>query len=251
VLIRGRIAGPDGRPATDVFVSVARSASAGEVMREDGSQTVSVACTPEDGGERVASFIRRSHDTPTVFGCAKTDGRFELQVKEPGRYTVLVQPARLLLRQLEVVAPAENLRIDLKAGVTVAGRVLDSTGLPSAGARLTLEVPGKGIGRHDARFWIREKNAISDKDGSFEFEGVASGLHVVCADLSSADAAKTRRRPVAVCTPLDVKGASPFVTLRAPVAYDLRSSGWTSGMGDFNLPGGGPERDPVLQAGDQ
>lgn len=111
-------------------------------------------------------------------------GEYEVQLPEPGDYLVTVQrvdtPGRQQTIEFEVRAgasPSERHDFELPLG-RISGILLDGSGDPAAGERVTL-VPD-GPARSD-RLWSQYSELVSGEDGRFEITGLREGVYRVSA----------------------------------------------------------------------
>ncbi|MEM7583397.1 MAG: carboxypeptidase regulatory-like domain-containing protein [Acidobacteriota bacterium] len=138
---------------------------------------------PTGEGVAGAQVMLRGPQAPYFFGTTtRKAGRFETREATPGTFTVFVSSQVGFVPPFEIElksgAEPEDLRIQLKAGATLSGRVTDGDGMPVAGARVSLgPPPGRGgtLAPHGHRA------GSTDRDGRFEIRGIASGQYPVSA----------------------------------------------------------------------
>ncbi|MEM7310323.1 MAG: sigma-70 family RNA polymerase sigma factor [Planctomycetota bacterium] len=141
---------------------------------------------------------------------ADSEGRFEVDLPEPGAWVVhaniVGSSSRGLRRTLEL-APAADEEIELNlVGAELAGRVVDVQGTPVAGVRVELRVVAGAPHQPDPT--LGGDSARSGEDGRYAFELLAPGTYVVVAHGSAPDAgdALGRLLGAAVSDPLEVAG---------------------------------------------
>jgi len=141
-----------------------------------------------DGGVAmdVGSVLVREARVPT--GATPTwrrnasieSGAYRMKLPHAGRYTVVAysqDAQRLSGVELVEAGWGEEVRLDLAVGATrITGRVLEeSTGLPVAGARVSLQVAGKPVGHPTLMAEDVDENA------HFALDGIGVGEYVVSA----------------------------------------------------------------------
>jgi hypothetical protein len=157
--LSGRVTDPKGKPVAGAQISVLLSGA-------------SVSCLALPPGPCP------SHE----FTRADEEGRFHLDLRQPGWYNVNVYSEKYLSSRLERVRvlPAvglAGLKIALEEGVVVEGRVLTAEGRPIQGARLSLS------GGRSASSDLESRG-----DGSYRFDAIEPGkrtLDVEHPDFSS------------------------------------------------------------------
>ncbi|MCG3135820.1 MAG: hypothetical protein HMLKMBBP_03586 [Planctomycetes bacterium] len=115
-------------------------------------------------------------------GLTDSAGRFSFDGVECGGAespALFVSAADLAPRRVPVSGGMPPLRIELRRGVTIRGRVVDGAGAPVAGARVSDMDPrdasrGSGPGEDDVA-----RSATSREDGSFELNGVPPEVRIV------------------------------------------------------------------------
>ncbi len=137
----GRVVDPDGRPAREALVDVEGRAWGQRSALSDG------------------------------------DGRFTMPGLAPGRHTLVADkhPFRRALREVEIGAADNEVQVELQlgAGLSVRGGVVDEQGAPAADAWVTLSSAGTNSGFQVGDF--------SRSDGGFELRGVEPGRYTVFA----------------------------------------------------------------------
>jgi protocatechuate 3,4-dioxygenase beta subunit len=110
-------------------------------------------------------------DVPSGDAMADDQGRFEFAAVQPGKLTLTANADGYLQEEVEVEIPArglENLRVSLRPGASIVGRVLGPDGGPVPGAQVQL-VPD------DAGNVIALQPGQTDGSGSFRLRGVPEG----------------------------------------------------------------------------
>jgi protocatechuate 3,4-dioxygenase beta subunit len=141
-VVEGRVLSPSGRPVAGADVRVFEA--------------------EEGGGRRFFSM--------PIMAQSDGEGRYRLEGVAPGTRTLQAEHKsyRRAVRDLEV-RPGENtLDLSLEGGAEVRGRVVDESGTPVPGARVSL---------HEGwRSWDLP-SGVSGADGGFTLEGVADGTY--------------------------------------------------------------------------
>lgn len=146
--VSGRVIGPDKKPVPGATVSLTRSSSGGI------------------GGEMVKMIMRDGTQ-------ADDEGRFVFDNVRPGQIALAAvapgwQEAKLEGVDVPQGKDVEDLELPLKAGASVAGRIVAPDGRPAIGARVGLVTddpePLRGLG-----------GVTSDGDGYYRLEGLAPG----------------------------------------------------------------------------
>ncbi|MGQ9591181.1 MAG: carboxypeptidase regulatory-like domain-containing protein [Planctomycetota bacterium] len=141
--VAGRVRGPDGTPATGCSITILYEGDT-ELVRQGGGLTPS--------------------------GATNSQGEFEVKGLRAGVVSVVVKPVRLLEKRIDGVRVDEGARtmleVALEMGRVLAGRVVDGERNPVSGAEILVRDFGKGM---------KELRALSDQDGAFKVEGIASG----------------------------------------------------------------------------
>ncbi|MBL9086014.1 MAG: carboxypeptidase regulatory-like domain-containing protein, partial [Planctomycetia bacterium] len=109
------------------------------------------------------------------------DGRFEVPACEVGTATLTVSaagaaPSRRTLK-LESEGASPSVTVDLRPGVRLEGVVLDDTGKPVKGVRVTIEGGLVGLDGDDG--YVPEESATTKEDGRFALDGLPSGTVTV------------------------------------------------------------------------
>jgi hypothetical protein len=210
VLLQGKVLGPDGKPAKDVFVSAARQPPAGQVPSKEGGHYANFTCTVDCVADLLA-LLKKQADVESVSTCARKDGSFEIVVARSGGYSLLVQSASYPSQLVELAAPKTDIVVKLEAGHTVSGRVVDSKGHPASAIQLSLTPPVA-----DSRFLTRTRQSVSGKDASFKFTGVGDGQHSVMATRPGKPKKKGEEPPAPTQTDVAVPGADVTLKVLAP-----------------------------------
>jgi uncharacterized GH25 family protein len=162
VTLQGRVVDPRDRPVEGV-----------EVRHSSG------------GMRGFTRMLRQEEDTP-IFSAV--DGLFAIPDLRPGDKLFLVFGkqgyATTELEEVEV-PQAETLRVVLKPGSRVAGRVVDEAGEPVAQARVSLQMAGTQLVFGGGGFGGRSAgSAVTETDGSFSIPGVEAGKVTLTASAS-------------------------------------------------------------------
>jgi hypothetical protein len=131
---------------------------------------------------------RGQPDTP-----ADTDGRFRLEGVPDTRGVLFVQADKLAPTFVLVERGDCELKIELKAGATIRGRVVDELGTPIAGASVSPLAPDPSGGNAFVFTYPEDFRVRTDRDGRFVFEAIPEGA--VCDVLAECWGAE-RRRPL-------------------------------------------------------
>ncbi|MCE9596171.1 MAG: sigma-70 family RNA polymerase sigma factor [Planctomycetes bacterium] len=179
--IRGRVVDERGQPLTDAWVDLFDPTPWGTVPRTDDA----LEPWADYAWEELASG-RKYFEHSAVGG----DGRFEIGELAPRPYRLLVFDARTLHWSLSepIEAGAQDVELMIDTSVRrerVAGRVIDSSGAPVAGARVRLGVTMPW--RLEASGETAETSGMSsgvrtDERGRFEFLGVHPDAIYVAVD---------------------------------------------------------------------
>ncbi|HYO12902.1 MAG TPA: carboxypeptidase regulatory-like domain-containing protein [Thermoanaerobaculia bacterium] len=149
---------------------------AGRVVTEDGKPiaNVGVYASGEEGGLGMGRLRR---------GAARTDetGRFELDGLEPGKLVLRAVAAGYLGAEarVEAVAGAEtpDVRIVLRMGAVVTGRVLGPDGAPVPGA----DVRVIQTSREETVYALAAGGARTDGEGNYRLAGIEEGRRSIAA----------------------------------------------------------------------
>lgn len=114
-------------------------------------------------------------------GWSRDDGAFTINGLSPGTYKLTARPQNTYTKQSSretevTVAKGERVTdvrvvVDMDAGMKLAGRVVDASGLPIEGAGINVSAPDKNV----------SGNARTDADGHFEIVGLEAGEYRVFA----------------------------------------------------------------------
>ena len=121
-----------------------------------------------------------------------SDGRFRIAGLAPGSYRLVAAHADYadaLSRPLRVALGARlrNIKLTLKAGVIISGKVTDTNGDVLVGAVVTAETAGDVV---------RSKQAVTGSDGSYELAPIANDVTLRVTALDHGDASrKLKLRP--------------------------------------------------------
>ncbi|MFP2927004.1 carboxypeptidase regulatory-like domain-containing protein [Pyxidicoccus sp. 3LG] len=127
------------------------------------------------------SLVRPESDDPPYFpelqekAWTDEDGRFVLDADAPGKYHLEVRDERFLDIALPVRAPSKDLRLTMRPGASVAGTVVDASGVPLEQFRVRLGATKP----EDTPGAYRE--AHTDEQGRFRLRGVKPGHYVLTA----------------------------------------------------------------------
>jgi len=162
----GEVAG--GEQRRDLRLQLARGATlTGRVVGADGLPLVGARVSVQDSAPGVLRFTTRAAPTDA-------DGRFTLEGLPPGRtsFSASHEDHLRTVRDLDVRPGDNRLDFRLERGLSIAGRVIDESGSPVLGARVSAGSRG--------RFSFGGGNSVtSDEDGRFELSGVEPGTHSV------------------------------------------------------------------------
>jgi protocatechuate 3,4-dioxygenase beta subunit len=169
-VLAGTVTDTEGRPLADIEVEATRTAPSPRRMldREPPLPEEEGDTEPDDSEEL-------SGESSSVF--TDEEGRFLLELDEPGRYTLTASGDSFLLARLEVDAPASGLRFQLRGGGTLEGSVVDARGEPLEQVQLTVQLGP------DARGRVLE--TTSEEQGRFTLGGLPPGTYVLQASLDS------------------------------------------------------------------
>ena len=152
---------------------------AGRVVSEDGKPIA---------GARVVTFsgeggtgMMGTRGLRGGMGHADEQGRFELTGVEPGKLVLRASAPGYLVGEARVEAAAgqapEEVRIVLRTGAVVTGKVVGPDGAPVAGAEVRV-VQGS---REDMFFAFGEAGTRSDGEGIYRLAGIAEGRRSIAA----------------------------------------------------------------------
>jgi uncharacterized GH25 family protein len=154
----------------------------GQVLGDDGNPVL---------GASVQRVVQRRSPLDFWAGpndaTSGADGRYRLEGLPTGQSTFSAEHERFPKQVRDfVVQPGENLLdFRLEAGRTISGRVVDDTGLPIAGASVSVRAPTGGIAFSAGG----QADPLTDEGGQFTIEGLADGVyHVVAHKAGFADA---------------------------------------------------------------
>jgi protocatechuate 3,4-dioxygenase beta subunit len=162
------------------------------IVLEPGARIAGRVVT-EDGKPIAGAGVYASHGEGGLgrgrgrMGAGRTDemGRFELGGLEPGRLVLrAVAPGYLAAEaRVEAVAGEEapEVRIVLRRGAVVTGRVLGPDGAPVPGA----DVRVLQTSREDVLFAMARESARTDAEGRYRLEGVEEGRRSIVASHES------------------------------------------------------------------
>jgi len=191
--------GPDGAPPLELDEGLVSAAAA---VRDGRTTRITLGSGPErpvelSGAVRAAAmpieaalyFFRDGAGPLEGFATARSgeDGAYAVRLEAPGRYLVALQwsddgAPEALSREsvvLDVPAEAEHVHdFELPAG-SVAGRVIDATGRPVAGARVELVPVGPPRASAAPAGFAR---TTTGADGAFAFSHLADGTYAVVAE---------------------------------------------------------------------
>lgn len=140
--VAGKVRSPDGTPASGCSVTILYEGDT-ELVRQGGGLTPS--------------------------GSTNSQGEFDVKGLRAGVVSVVVKPVRLLEKRIDGVRVDEGARtvldIVLETGRSLSGRVVDGERNPIARAEILVRDFGKGM---------KELRALSDEDGVFRIDGIAS-----------------------------------------------------------------------------
>jgi protocatechuate 3,4-dioxygenase beta subunit len=152
-----------------------------------------------------------------ALGASGEDGTFAFSL-DGDRCVLEVKHASHRFFREELALPDRDVRVVLKDGATLEGRVEDGSGAPIAGARVMLyplHVPGRPGEAED--FLRLERHAVTDATGGFLFRGIDPGRYDVAA-VSGVDTRRAAAVEVAELRP------SPFTVLVLGGDFTLRGS---------------------------
>ncbi|WP_163993694.1 carboxypeptidase regulatory-like domain-containing protein [Pyxidicoccus caerfyrddinensis] len=167
-VLAGTVTDMEGRPLADIEVEATRPVRAprGMLVREP-------PLPEEEADTEPGDFEERSGESSSVF--TDEEGRFFIELDEPGRYTLTASGDSFLPARLEVDAPASGLRFQLRGGGTLEGSVVDARGEPLEQVQLTVQLGP------DARGRVLE--TTSEEQGRFTLGGLPPGTYVLQASL--------------------------------------------------------------------
>jgi hypothetical protein len=165
------------------------------------------------------------------------DGRYELQLDEPGDYLVTIQTMSTPGRQNSIelrrsIPEAEDFKLDFELPLgRVSGRVHGSDGEPLADARVTLNMDGGLV--FGTVFGGQYNETVTDADGKYEIPYLRPGRYLV--------AAGGARLGGFLSGGGDTHG-------REVTTVDVKESQWVRGL-DFRLGSSGKIEGTVRDAG--
>lgn len=172
LVIRGRVVDEQGRALPAAWVDLLDETPWGQVHLGDGllESWASLSCERLGAGRAWREHVN-----------VDDQARFEIGALAPRPYRLVAFDARSLRwMRSEPILPGPDevvLGIDTSAGHwSVSGRVVDSSGIPVAGARVTLgtELPTYGLGRSPA--------VTTDDEGRFAFREVSDSASFLRAE---------------------------------------------------------------------
>jgi len=258
-VLRGRVEFADGRPAVGAEVRAFASRPPlgasqrggrgrpgnprGDATPEKGQAVHDLSGSDgggrdddeDDGPDEDPATARRdaSIDAPLVKAAADADGRFELRdLLAPRLFVDAIAPLAACVEPLEITFAGadgeakerDGLVVVLADGAALRGRVVDESGAPVAGARVTAGThfdpfsvfSGEGF---DVR---RPWRVLTDADGAFALAGVSAGLELnvsAAAEGFAPSATKRARTAVGQVATLELtleRGARIDVVVRDP-----------------------------------
>jgi protocatechuate 3,4-dioxygenase beta subunit len=159
------VVAPGSAPLEVVLQRAARVA--GWIVDETG-QGVAEAAVTLRAPDTVVGVIEPRRIDLEASTTSDRDGRFEIDAVPPGLYEISVHaegylpPAERSLR-VSAAAPAEELRVELARGATLAGLALTTGGEPLAGVRVR----------------VASAAGVSDEEGHYQVEGILPGPQTV------------------------------------------------------------------------
>ncbi|MCC6405758.1 MAG: sigma-70 family RNA polymerase sigma factor [Planctomycetes bacterium] len=180
--LSGRVVDERGRPRPDAWVDLVDGTDWGMTQAREGFLESLASYTWEGLAEGRKTWV----DHVAV----DASGRFELRELQPRSYRVIAFDPRTLRWKLSEPLEAGASEVELVIDTTnlrerVAGRVVDSSGAPIAGARVTLgaEFPARIGPDGTAQYGSAASLAVSsDALGRFEFRGVDPAVNYVRAE---------------------------------------------------------------------
>jgi protocatechuate 3,4-dioxygenase beta subunit len=147
----------------------------GRVVDAAGKPVAGLSVAPLDGRDEILAPYRGWRgSTPPTIPVTDADGRFAFDELPPGAWRLRVEAppgvAVATTTSDAVAVGTRDARIEVRAERRVAGRVLDPTGAPVAGARVFCR-PGPG----DAE----KAETRTDERGRFAFRGLGDGARVL------------------------------------------------------------------------
>ncbi|MBI5432436.1 MAG: sigma-70 family RNA polymerase sigma factor [Planctomycetes bacterium] len=184
--LRGRVVDEQGRPLTDAWVDVLDGTPWGVTRMGEGYLDASGDCT----WEQLAAGR-----TPWTHVDVDAAGGFELRELQPRAYRVVAFDRQRQRWALSEPVQAGSSGVELVIDTTnsegrVAGRVVDSSGAPIAGALVTLDATAPDwLERFEAATLYgigASRPVLTDSDGRFELNGVGLELRSLRAEPPSA-----------------------------------------------------------------
>lgn len=165
-VLAGTVTDPEGRPLPGIDVEALRPAPRAPraASREVPTYERNVALEAEEAGS-----------TELLDTVTDEEGRFLIEVPEPGRYTLTASSENFIQTRLEADAPGSGLRVVLRGGATLEGMVADARGTPLMEVQLTVRL---GTDAHGQTL-----ETLSDEHGGFTLGGLPPGTHVLRATL--------------------------------------------------------------------
>lgn len=148
-----------------------------------------------------------SNDAETAYTSTEEEGRFVLNLSEPGLHRLKARaPGFLETEWREVQAPSRDVRLVMRRGASVEGTVVSTSGAPLAGLSVSLWEDGQDSATSEI---------ISDAEGRFILRGLSPGRY-------SLRAHRTRGGPPRAQLPVVLQGAeTKTVTLRLEPGLSL------------------------------
>jgi protocatechuate 3,4-dioxygenase beta subunit len=157
VLVRGVVVDEDGQPVAGVSLFLLDPAAQGRPRSLDHAETLA-------------------------------GGTFSLDAPHPGEYRVKLSHMDFLEAEEAMTAPAQDVRLVLRAGASIAVEVVDATGQPVSGSHVELIPSAPEGGRY------RGRTGFTDEEGRMTLRGLEPGRQTVVASTPADQPARTVRQ---------------------------------------------------------
>lgn len=176
--IRGTVVdAATGAPINDAYLVASRIPTESEVASHEERDAAVIA--EKDGDGLTALIEEKQRLWADAGGRSNDQGAFHLPITEAGDYQITVHTLSHLKEIVEphyvgAEAPDWNVRIELRVGATVAGRIVDSfdnEGIEGLTVNATLEAEHQ------------YQQAVTDSDGNYLIGGLRPGTYSIIADI--------------------------------------------------------------------